>query len=313
MKNLNYINLYRKKHENKVSYGRGATYLMPQIILFIDLIKCTSILDYGCGKGDLVRALQIKYPNMNVVGYDPAVSEYAAFPYEKFDFIICTDVLEHIPENELNTVIEKMSHLSSNIFFHLHHAEAAEKLDNGENAHCTIKPREWYHDLFKHYFNVVYPLSGYLPVNSACCTFSVPDATVALYEKNIVDFLHQHIQMKDIRIKQSVHLLSLDFNKILLPRNTVFYGYTNVCRIILSKIKNKGSLLCVLDKNAHTLCQKKGGYDLFGIPVMTLQEFCPKGDETIVIFPTWEYEVIVKQLRSFFDFQHIYRAEDFFR
>ena len=243
------VDLYRKKHEGKSMYGRGATFMLSQIALFIEYLNPKSILDYGCGKGDLVKALRIQYPNIEVAGYDPAVSEYSVFPSREFDFVVCTDVLEHIPKDELPNVVKKISLISPNVFFHLHHAIAGEILDNGENAHCTIEPPVWYHALLREYFEFIQPMDGYFPVNTACLTFEVPAEIEVAYEKAIVEFSHKQMKIMEARLKKAASLLKCDYRKDL-PGNTIFYGYSKICKIVLSKIKDRKNVVCVLDRNA---------------------------------------------------------------
>src|SRR6185369_3732176 len=94
----------------------AGTSLIPHIGEIRDLIGATesrTILDYGSGKGlqyrphaivlDAVDAESIaEYWDVDVVKcYDPAVPEFARLPDERFDGVICTDVLEHCPKEDL--------------------------------------------------------------------------------------------------------------------------------------------------------------------------------------------------------------------
>ena len=130
-------------------------------------------MDYGCGKGGLVRALQEKFPDIKVRGYDPAVEEFENLPTEKFDLVVNTDVLEHIPEDELPETVERIKSLSDNVFFQLHHEKAVFVLPNGENAHCTIWTPQQYHDLFRKYFSTIVALPGKDNLHTICITFEL--------------------------------------------------------------------------------------------------------------------------------------------
>jgi len=87
------------------------------------------ILDYGCAKGFVVKALRLL--NYNAYGVD--ISEYAIsqapkdvekyveliVPGQKipsYDWIITKDTLEHIPYSELNSQLENLAISSRNIF-----------------------------------------------------------------------------------------------------------------------------------------------------------------------------------------------------
>lgn len=189
-------------------------------------------MDYGCGKGELVKLLQKKYPFIKVCGYDPAVEEFENLPNEKFDFIIVTDVLEHIPENELPDTIAKISALSDKVFFHLHHAKAINVLPNGENAHCTIYSPEQYFELFSKFFSYIDFFPGWGAVNSSCVTFEIP--------KNLVEewqFLLHPNEMQYIESLDGLIELIRDFYEVI-----IFYADNakNQCRLFLDYLKYTG-------------------------------------------------------------------------
>lgn len=153
----------------------GGIQLLPVISELINHLRAKSVLDYGCGKGGLVRVLQEKFPDIKVCGYDPAVKEFEKFPSEKFDLIVNIDVLEHIPEDELTETIERMKSLSENIFFHLHHGEVAAVLPNGENAHCTVWTPEEYWRFFKKFFSESTVLPSDKHFQTIYLTFKLPE------------------------------------------------------------------------------------------------------------------------------------------
>jgi cyclopropane fatty-acyl-phospholipid synthase-like methyltransferase len=103
------------------------------------------ILDYGCGKGDLVRELaELGY---STAGYDPAVPEYQDEPEGVFEYIVCTDVLEHVEPEHLDDVFRHMRRLlapNGAIFFSIGLVPAVKTLPDGSNAHKIIKTAdEW--------------------------------------------------------------------------------------------------------------------------------------------------------------------------
>ena len=181
-----YIEQYKKLHYNQLNFGNSSAKYIDEVSLMINFLKPNTILDYGCGKGALIDAISKKYPHIEVLGYDPAIPERMTIPNKKIDFIVNTDVLEHIPEEQLPEIIESISSISQNVFFGLHHAKAKAILPNGENAHCTIKPPEWYHQLFKNYFSKVIPLKSDKFILSAVITFNVPEDILKEYN-SIID------------------------------------------------------------------------------------------------------------------------------
>ena len=177
------VEFYKKYHEEHAEYGTGAVHLLDEVSIIIDATNPSIVLDYGCGKGALVSALQKKYPRIAFFGYDPAIPGRDTLPVQKADLVINTDVLEHIPEDELPEVVEQISSISQHVFFSLHHGKAAAVLENGENAHCTVKPQSWYLDLFHRYFSEdCTTLPADRDIESGVCTFRLPEAARARYE-----------------------------------------------------------------------------------------------------------------------------------
>lgn len=151
--NTSQINLYKEIHLGMPQYGASGARYLSEILLCISFLHPKSILDYGCGKGILCDLIKQRFPDIQIYGYDPAIPGKDVLPILSADLIICTDVLEHIPEAELPAVIQEISLISKNCFFALDHALAGAILSNGENAHCTIKPVHWYERLFSKYFS----------------------------------------------------------------------------------------------------------------------------------------------------------------
>jgi hypothetical protein len=134
--------------------------LPPQAARVKRLVERTgaaTILDYGSGKGR-----QYDLRNVTIGGrvfesiadywdvdyvhcYDPCFPKFAALPQGKFDGVISTDVLEHCPEADLPWVLEEMfGYAECFVFANVACYPARKRLPNGENAHCTIKPSDWW-------------------------------------------------------------------------------------------------------------------------------------------------------------------------
>ena len=116
-----------------------------------------TILDYGSGKGhyystELESGDGTHYPNLQaywgveeITCYDPGYEPFAKLPEGPFNGVISTDVMEHLPEEDLSWIISEIfSFASEFVYLNICTLPAKRLLPNGENAHCTVKPPEWW-------------------------------------------------------------------------------------------------------------------------------------------------------------------------
>lgn len=132
-----YIDQYAEKHETKY-YGSSATELhLGSIAEVVKRVNPKSILDYGCGRSDLLAHFWLD-GKRRLARYDPAIRKYRALPRDHFDLVISCDVMEHIPMSHIDTVLEQIKTKSTRAVFTISMKLARAKLPDGENAHCTI-------------------------------------------------------------------------------------------------------------------------------------------------------------------------------
>ena len=148
---------YRQQNEQLHSdikmYGLGGVRWAKDLQVAIDALKAESVLDYGCGKGELVR--HFKKQGYNAFGYDPAVAEFSARP-EPADFVVCTDVLEHVEPQFVENVLKDIKALTKKTCFLVISTKPAKKnLPDGRNAHLSLYDSNvWLYWAIKH-FSVV--------------------------------------------------------------------------------------------------------------------------------------------------------------
>lgn len=146
------LNQYKKLHSEDASYGAtGLGYLIEvesliKRLKFSQMVPIRRVLDFGCGKGSLVSALNCQASlSVECLGYDPAVPEFEKPPKGTVDMLITTDVLEHVPEDELVGVFCQMLAFEPQIMYHIVCcAKARSILPNGTNAHKTIESPCWW-------------------------------------------------------------------------------------------------------------------------------------------------------------------------
>ena len=140
--------------------------LLPQIHRIKALVEKTGalrLLDYGSGKGRQYGPWPVKDPQGRefpgvldywdvdeLICYDPCYPPYSKYPEGRFDGVVSTDVLEHCPEEDLPWIVEELFGFASRfVFANVASYPARKRLPSGENAHCTIRPREWWRELIE--------------------------------------------------------------------------------------------------------------------------------------------------------------------
>lgn len=147
-----YIEQYKKLYELKPRYGASSVKLLNYILPVIKEYKPISVLDYGCGRSPLIDMIAEQVP-IKPFRYDPVFEEFSSLPNEKMDFLICTDVLQHVPLNDLHNVLTEISSISSNCYFHIKCTDHPTNFPNGKPTNCTVYPKEWWKEKLSEYFS----------------------------------------------------------------------------------------------------------------------------------------------------------------
>ncbi len=149
-----YRQLNVKLHEDQITYGAGGQRHAETVKKIVAGIKTAdnsfpSVLDYGCGKGMLGKALP--FP---IWEYDPAIPTKAEQP-RPADLVVCTDVLEHIEPELLRCVLADLKRCVKQVgFFTISTRPAVKTLADGRNAHLIQEGPDWWKDKLKEYFHV---------------------------------------------------------------------------------------------------------------------------------------------------------------
>ena len=105
------------------------------------------MLDYGCGKA--YKYTKKKYHVFMGIDdlylYDPYVDEYSTLIDRPVDIVVCTDVLEHIPEEDIDDTLKTIfSKARKAVFLSISCKLASKVFSDGTNAHVTVKPPSWW-------------------------------------------------------------------------------------------------------------------------------------------------------------------------
>lgn len=136
-----------QKHETYGSYGGQNA---ERVRKAMAQLGSSDVLDYGCGKKGLEKSLGISIQN-----YDPAVKGCEKKP-KPADIVVCTDVLEHVEQECIDTVLDHLEYLTKRIgYFVIANRPAKKILEDGRNAHLIIKPADWWLEKLCKRFNVL--------------------------------------------------------------------------------------------------------------------------------------------------------------
>lgn len=137
-----YRAILQETHAKDPSWGTSALRWQGMVRDVADRYGCKSILDYGCGKGELSRRM------FGIVNYDPAT-----FPDRPAacDMTACIDVLEHVEPEHLDAMLEDLRALTREAAFVVISLEPALTiLPDGRNAHLIVETGDWWRErLFK--------------------------------------------------------------------------------------------------------------------------------------------------------------------
>jgi hypothetical protein len=140
-----YVTQQKALHASPDGYGhRGHDWAVPVARLITQRVV-SSVLDYGCGQGSLVRALKA-LPIMGVrfAEYDPAIPGKDGEPGFA-DLVVCTDVLEHVEPDKLDAVLAHLKLLARRLVFAvIALRDATRTLPDGRNAHLIIETADWW-------------------------------------------------------------------------------------------------------------------------------------------------------------------------
>ena len=147
-----YRALNAQQHHDRQEWGLQSIKYWKAVKEVCDRNGFASLLDYGCGKRSLERALTPF--GIKVTNYDPAFPELAASP-EPHDFVVCTDVLEHVEPECLDAVIADLVRVTKQIgFFVVATRPSLKNLPDGTNPHRIVENRDWWLSKLAPFFNV---------------------------------------------------------------------------------------------------------------------------------------------------------------
>ena len=146
-----YRELNAELHVREPTYGTTGRKYVDEVRRLARRFRARSILDYGCGKKDLWKALHSEFDIRN---FDPAIPGLDIQP-EPADFVACIDVLEHVEPEYLTIVLADLQRLTlRGGFFTIATRPAQKQLADGTNPHRIIEGSEWWRVQLTRYFEI---------------------------------------------------------------------------------------------------------------------------------------------------------------
>jgi SAM-dependent methyltransferase len=119
--------------------------------------EATSVLDFGCGNGHAVKQMREQGREWYGLEYSQAaydkflhephfyVGEASQFDDHQFDMTYSTEVLEHIPEPQVNETIADLCRVTARYMFL---TISLRPSSDNNRYHCTLRPRAWWEERF---------------------------------------------------------------------------------------------------------------------------------------------------------------------
>lgn len=148
---------YREMAKGGTANFQGLTVMnhTKQIGRLARSVSAKTMLDFGCGRGDAYRSPHKVYHQWgfhrgSVTLYDPAFHQSNKLPTGRYDLVVCSDVLEHIPEAEVDAFVARLFAYAKSAVWASVCCRPAKKFfaDGVTNLHVTVQPYQWWHDTF---------------------------------------------------------------------------------------------------------------------------------------------------------------------
>ena len=190
------IDSYKVLHQEEGKFkGISLVPLVPTLMSLIKENDCKTLLDYGCGKAipydkDRCKEVDLRHPIQKLCDlksfdlYDPAYEKYAELPDKKYDVVVCTDVLEHIAEQDIDYVLTQiLSRSNKVVFLNISCRPAVKHFKEGKfkgkNVHISVFDPIWW----GHKIGNIWNNFNHLKIYTLCDTKEGTHATCIKKEK----------------------------------------------------------------------------------------------------------------------------------
>lgn len=104
-----------------------------------------TLLDYGAGEGTLRRYLEGEIHSLRINEYDPCIPELQKMPDGNYDFVVSSDVLEHVERDCIEAVIDEcFDKATFGVYHHIATCLTGRKLPDGRDFHILVRNHQWW-------------------------------------------------------------------------------------------------------------------------------------------------------------------------
>lgn len=161
-----------KKEDERYSHLYSNNYPIGNpmgIVTRYKLQKNQKCLDLGCGRATLSNYFT-DYTGVDVssyiieqnkktkkgIFYNCSLDDISMLKNNQYEVIICSDVMEHIPENKLDGVLYSISKMSTKMFYFDISLRKSVFLDSqGNNLHLSVLSKDTWLNYFQKYFTII--------------------------------------------------------------------------------------------------------------------------------------------------------------
>jgi hypothetical protein len=139
-------------------YGGSGHKSLPYLLPHVAALKPGSVVDYGCGQSNLALLLGERAGVTDITLYDPGIPARAERPSGVKDLLINVDVLEHVPDDELDAVMADMASMAREAIIVIDTKPARLTLSDGRNAHVSLHNGEAWLKRLRPHFPIIRPI-----------------------------------------------------------------------------------------------------------------------------------------------------------